>query len=97
MFIYGFENKKLIDTALFIQLGTTFNISKELLREGEQAICTIYVHEQQHNVSEMRYCPFGSLNTCFLNIQQVLKYKVPGKFGKFANFTLIGCLMTSLE
>ena len=37
------------------QLGTTFNISNELLKEGEQAIYTIYGHKQQHNVSEFRY------------------------------------------
>ena len=29
-----------------------------------------------------------SINYCFLNIQQVLKDKVPGKFSKLANFTL---------
>ena len=40
------------------QPGTTFNISNELLRE---AICAIYGHKQQHNVSELRYYLFGSL------------------------------------
>ena len=32
------------------QLGTTFNISNELLREGEEAMGVIYGHKQQHNV-----------------------------------------------
>ena len=45
------------------QLGTTFNISNELLKEGEQAICTIYGPKQQQNVNELRYYPFGSLTT----------------------------------
>ena len=45
------------------QFGTTFNISKELLREREQAICTIYGHKLQHTVNELRYYPFGSLKT----------------------------------
>ena len=43
------------------QFDTTFNISKELLREREQAICTTYGHKQQHNVNELRYYLFGSL------------------------------------
>ena len=42
------------------QLGTTFNISNELLRE---AICAIYGHKQHHNVNELRYYLSGSLTT----------------------------------
>ena len=42
------------------QLGTTFNIPNELLRE---AICAIYGHKQQHNVNELRYHLFGSLTS----------------------------------
>ena len=45
------------------QLGTTFNISNELLREGEKVICAIYGHKQQHNVNELRHYLFGSLTT----------------------------------
>ena len=42
------------------QLGTTFNISNELLKV---AIGAIYGHKQQHNVNELRYYLFGLLTT----------------------------------
>ena len=42
------------------QLGTTFNMSNELLRE---AIFAIYGHKQHHNVNELRCYLSGSLTT----------------------------------
>ena len=38
------------------RLGTTLNISNEMLREGEQVICTIIylgIYKQHYNVNEL--------------------------------------------